>query len=203
MPLQDKNNITLGLGTLEFGNWVTSGTTDYFQGYIDVGAIKSEVNIEHKREVLDFETGRPLIVVLQEVIREQVTVTCTLAEVTVATLKMALGQGNIGSGSTPTFNNSLATAPTGTLQAGNTAVSNAQVLKFGGVPTHAYIGLRFTHLKANSKRQIFEGYKASPSGDLTLPFKETDWALMQVQFRLLADTTKPAGEQYYQLYIEQ
>lgn len=198
MPVQNTDNISLGLGTLEFGNIVNGA----FQGYIDIGAIKSEVLIEHKREVLDFETGRPLAVILQEVIRETVTIAATLAEVTVATLKMALGQGNIGSGSTPTFLDQSAAAPTGLLATGNATVAASQVLKFGGSPTNAFIGLRFTHRKANGKRQIFEGYKASPMGDLTIPFKETDWQLFQVQFRLLADTSRPAGEQYYQLFIE-
>lgn len=199
MPIQNKNNISLGIGNIEFGEY----TNDVFSTYVDVGAIKAEVNIEHAREVLDFETGRPLVVILQEVIRERVTVTLTLAELSVATLKMAIGQGSITSGTTPIFLDGTDTALKGTLETGKTSVVSGNVLKFGGVPTHAYIGLRFTHVKANGKRQIFEGYKASPSGNLTLPFRESDWNLFQCQFRLLADTTKPAGEQYYQLFIEQ
>jgi hypothetical protein len=77
------------------------------------------------------------------------------------------------------------------------------LFKFGGTPTHAFVGLRFTHVKANGKRQIFEGFKASPSGQLSMPFRESDWNLMAVSFRLLADTTRTAGEQYYQFLIEQ
>lgn len=199
MAIKNKNNISLGTGNLEFGVY----SNDVFGGsYEDVGAIKAEVNIEHTREVLDFESGRPLVVILQEVIRERVTITATLAEVSVATLKMALGQGNISSGSTPTFLDGSSTALPGNLGSTKTAVGASQMLKFGGISTHAYVGLRFTHLKQNGKRYIFEGYKASPSGNLTLPFRETDWNIYQVQFRLLADTEKPAGEQYYTLSIE-
>jgi hypothetical protein len=199
MPIQNKNNIHLGLGNLELGVY----TNDVFSTYEDVGAIKSELNITHTREVLDFESGRPLVTILQEVIRERVVVTGTLAELTVASLKMALGQGNITSGTIPTFLDGSSTALSGTLAAGLTAVVSGNLLKFGGTPTHAYVGLRFTHVKANGKRHIFEGYKASPNGDLALPFREADWNLYQVSFRLLADTTKAAGEQYYQFLIEQ
>jgi len=199
MPIINKNNISLGIGNLEFGDYVN----DVFTSYVDVGAIKSEVNIEHTREVLDFESGRPLVVILQEVIRERVTLTATLAELTVATLKSALGQGNITSNTIPTFLDSTSVALKGTLETGTSPVTSGNLLKFGGIATHNYVGIRFTHVKANGKRQIFEGYKASPSGTLTLPFRESDWNLYQVSFRLLADTSKPAGEQYYQLFIEQ
>jgi hypothetical protein len=167
-----------------------------------VGAIKTELTIAHTREVLDFESGRPLVIILQEVIREKVTIVATLAELSVATLKMALGQSVVTSGTVPTFLDGTSTALSGTLQTGLTAVVTGNLIEFGGIPTHAYVGLRFTHVKADGKRHIFEGYKASPSGELTLPFRETDWNLYQVTFRLLADTTKTAGKQYYQLHIE-
>lgn len=198
MPINEKKNISLGLGALEFGEYIN----DVFQTYHDVGAIKSELTIEHNREVLDFETGRPLVVILQEVVREQVTITATLAEIKLATIKMALGQGVLGSGSIPVFLDGTSNALRGTLQAGTTPVTSGTIMKFGGVPSHAYIGLRFTHQKANGKRVIFEGYKASPMGNLSLPFRETDWNLYQVQFRLLADTCRVQGEQYYQIFIE-
>lgn len=195
----NKDNISLGIGNLELGSF----TNGVFDGYTDVGAIKSEVSIEHNREVLDFEAGRPLVTILQEVIRESVSVSATLAELNLATLKMALGQGNITSGTTTSFLDGTSDALRGTLQPGKVALSSGTLFKFGGTPTHAYVGLRFTHVKSNGKRQIFEGYKASPQGALTLPFRESDWNLMSVSFRLLADTDRTAGEQYYQFLIEQ
>ena len=199
MAIVNKNNISLGLGNLELGTY----TNDVFDAYVDVGAIKTELTIAHTREVLDFESGRPLVTILQEVIRERVVITATLAELTVASLKMSLGQAAITSGTIPTFLDGSSQALSGTLQTGLTDVVSGNLLKFGGIPTHAYVGLRFTHRKAGGKRHVFEGYKASPLGELTVPFRETDWNLYQCQFRLLADTTKDAGEQYYQLFIEQ
>lgn len=199
MAIVDKKDISLGLGNLELGAY---DENDAFVAYTDIGAIKAELTIASTREVLDFESGRPLVTILQEVIRERVVITATLAELKVATLKMAMGQAATSAGVVPTFLDGTSSALSGTLATGLTAVVSGDLLKFGGIPTHAYVGLRFTHRKANGKRHIFEGYKASPMGELTLPFRETDWNLYQVVFRLLADTTKAAGEQYYQFHIE-
>lgn len=198
MPIQNTNNISLGIGTLELGDY----TDGVFDAYTDVGAVKTEVNIAISREVLDFESGRPLVTILQEVIREKVMVKATLAEWSLATFKQALGQGVVGTGSIPTFLDGTSNALRGSLQTGLTAVTSGTLLKFGGVPTHAFVGLRFTHQKQNGKRQIFEGFKASPMGELTIPFREADWNLYDVNFRLLADTCRPQGEQYFQMHIE-
>jgi hypothetical protein len=198
MSVINKNKISLGVGNIEFGEY----TDDVFGVFEDVGAVKARVNINIEREVLDFETGRPLVTIIQEVIRERVTFSATLAELNMATLKMALGQGVVGSGSIPTFLDGTSTALRGTLQAGKTSVLSGTLLKFGGLPSHAFIGLRFTHSMASGKRNIFEGYRASPTGRLALPFNETDWNIYDVEFRLLADTCRPAGEQYFQLFQE-
>ncbi len=198
MPIQNQLNIDLGIGTIEFGSY----SNDVFGAYQDVGAVKANVTIEHQREVLPFETGRQLITIKQEVIRESVMFKATLAEVKLATVKMALGQADVFTSSIPTFLDGSSTAPRGDLQAGNEAVISGELLKFGGLSTHAFIGLRFTHRKSDGTRQIFEAYKASPMGNLTLPFNETDWNTFNVEFRLLADTTKVAGEQYYQMLRE-
>lgn len=198
MPIVNKDNIDLGLGSIEFGDYVGG----VFTTYNDVGAVKSEVMIEHDREVLDFESGRPLVVIKQEVIREKVMVKVTLAELSLATIRQALGTGNITTSTTPVFMDGSSSALLGTLQPGKAALVSGTMLRFGGVPTHNFIGLRFTHRKATGNRHIFEGYKASPSGKLSLPFKETEWTQYECEFRLLADTTKIAGEQYYQMFIE-
>lgn len=198
MAIVNRNLISLGIGNIEFGEYVN----DVFSSYVDIGAIKSEVSIAVQREVLDFESGRPLVTIVQEVIREKVMIKASLAEFNLNTIRLALGQGNVGSGSIPTFLDATSTALRGTLQPGKTAVTSGTILKFGGTATHAYIGIRFTHVKADGARQIFEGYKASPTGNLALPFKEADWNLYEVEFRLLADTCRPAGEQYFQLFQE-
>jgi len=198
MPINDKNDISLGSGNLEFGTY----TNDVFDTYSDVGAIKGTVTITIEREVAEFETGRPLVVIVQEVIRERVMLRATLAEVTLANIKKSLGAGTVYSSSLPVFLDGSSSALRGTLQTGKVAVNSGTLLKFGGTPTHAYIGIRFTHKRADGKRTVFEGYKASPAGNIALPFNESDWNLTDVEFRLLADTNKTEGEQYFQISRE-
>jgi hypothetical protein len=198
LPIVNSDNIDLGLGALEFGSYVGG----VFSTYTDVGAIKTELSIEHDREVLDFETGRPLVVIKQEVIREKVTIKAMLAEISLATMTQALGAGTITTSVVPAFLDGSSSALLGTLQTGKSQVVAGTLLSFGGLPTNAFIGLRFTHLKADGHRHIFEGYKASPTGKLTLPFSEEKWSMYDAEFRLLADTSLPAGSQYYQMFVE-
>lgn len=198
MPIGNKQNITLGVGVIEIGSYVN----DVFTAYEDIGAIKAEVRLEIVREILEFETGRPLITIVQEVIRERVTVIATLAELTIANLKSVLGQGAVVSSTTPAFLDGTTSIYPGNLSTTKTLINNGTLLKFGGSSVLGYVGLRFIHERSNGKRDVFEGYKASPSGNLTLPFRESDWNTFEAQFRLLADTTKASGEQYFQYFIE-
>lgn len=204
MPAQgniNTDNISLGLGTLEFGTYDTNGV---FTSYSFVGAIKAEGTMTYQRNILPFETGRPLLMVKQQATQEQFMVQFTLAEVTVANIKNSLGAGTQSSSVIPVFLDATSNAPVGDLTSSITAVTTADILKFGGQCDVNTIGLRFTHeLSCTSgTRQILEVYKASPVGNLALPFRETDWNLYQVEFRSLADTTKPAGQQYCQFVIE-
>jgi hypothetical protein len=205
MPQQgsiNTDNISLGLGTLEFGTYDMNGA---FTAYGFVGAIKAEGTMTYQRTILPFTTGRPLLAVKQQTTEEQFQIQFTLAEVTVANIKNSLGAGSVTSSVIPVFLDGTSNAPVGDLTSSMTAVTASDVLKFGGQCDVNTIGLRFTHGLScgTGKRQILEVYKASPMGTLALPFRETDWNLYQVEFHSLADTTKPAGQQYCQFIVEQ
>ncbi len=194
-------DITLGLGVLEIGNY-TNGS---FTAYRDAGAIKAEGQIQMQRQQQRFENGRPLVVLKKEVTLELVTIQFTLAEVSVANIKDCIGGGLITSSNmTATFLDGTTVAPKGDLTSSVVAVGLNNQFTLGGQCDVFTVALRFTHLKscATGKRQIFEGYLAEPTGTLTLPFRETDWNLFQIDFELLADTTRPAGSQYFQFIDE-
>jgi len=194
------DNLALGLGTLEFGEFVNGA----FVAYRYVGAIKATVNLALTRETQFFETGRPLQEVKREVIREFAEITCTLAEVTAANLKAALGGGTVTSSTTPTFLTGNAQAPTGELTDSVTTVGVSDVVSIGGQCAMNNLAIRFTRQKSciTGKRQIIEVFKAVPTGTLTLPFAETDYTQYEVSFRGLADTTRAAGNQILQVVIE-
>ena len=196
----DTTNVSLGMGDLEIGEYVN----DAFVAYRNAGIIRASVNINWTREIHVLETGRPLQAVAEEVIREGFTLEATLAEITVANIRMALGAGITSSGGAPTFMDGGAVAPAGDLTSSTRAVTNADILKFGGDCDLFYSALRFTHLKScmTGKRQIVEVYKARPGGTLALSYNETEWNQFGVTFTANADTSKPRGQQYMQLVDE-
>ncbi len=205
MPLQGRVNpdaITLGLGVLELGLYDANGN---FTSYTDVGAIKATGTFTPTRTNLDFMTGRPMRRVKRDTTQEEVTAQFTLAEVSVANIKFALGAGTRTDSVVPTFLDGTAIAPTGDIFSSSVlVVGKSTRFEFGGDCDTSFFGLRFTHLKScgTGKRQIFEMYKASPMGTLALPFNETDWNQFQVEWLALIDASRPTGKQYFQFIDE-
>jgi hypothetical protein len=196
----NENNIHLGLGILEVGRY-SSGV---FTAYRNFGAIKATGTLNWNRTTQEFDTGRPLMSIKREVTKEVLMAQFTLAEITVANLKDAVGGGTQTDSVTPTFVDGTSIAPTGDLTDSNTSVGVSDIYKFGGQCDVAKVALRFTSIKscATGKRYIFEMFIAEPNGTLALPFEETNWSQYQIQFDAIADLTKPAGEQYGALIIE-
>lgn len=197
----DTSQITLGLGILEVGNYVNG----VFQSYRDLGAIKAEGQLHMQRSTARFETGRPLVPIKKEVTMELVQLQFTLAQVSVANFKDCLGGGLVTSSlANATFLDATGVAPKGDLTSSVITVGLNNQFTLGSQCDVFTVALRFTHLKSCStgKRQIIEAYLASPTGDLLLPFRETDWNLFQVTFDLLADTSRAAGTQFFQFIDE-
>lgn len=197
------NNIHLGLGQLEIGAYVNGS----FVSYRSIGAIRGTLNLAITRETQNYQTGRPLNIVKQEVVRETFNFVFTLSELTVANIKDMLGAGTSSSGAVPVFMDGTANAPIGDLTDSFLAVSNADILKLGGACDLNQASVRFTHRKvcdgSNTKRQIIEIYRTQFSGTLTLPYSESDWNESEVTFVALADFSRPAGQQILQIVDEQ
>ena len=198
----DTRDITLGIGVLRFG---TYNTSDVFGGYSAVGAIKGTFSVNITRETRDFETGRPLVVVKREVLRERVEVTFTMAEWRVANLKLAFGGGVVSSSITPAaFIDGTTGALKGDLTDSIVGVSTSDEWTIGGQCDLDKVGLQFVHIKScsNGRRQIVEVYLAQVSGQAALPFNEEDWNMLSISFLALADTTRSAGQQYLRFVDE-
>lgn len=189
------DNINLGNGVLEIGTYDTS---NQFQSYTDLGAVKGTATLTYMRETNRFESGRPMVVLKEEIIRESVELRIALAELTVANLKLVLNGGVVSSSvSAPTFLTGNGYALLGGNAAGSSSMGLSNQFEFGGDPAINPVALRFTHMKnpVNGKRQVIEAYKAVFTGQLALPFNETDWNVFEATFQVVADTTKAAGKQ--------
>jgi hypothetical protein len=195
-------DIHLGIGVLEFGQYNDAGV---FQGYDYVGAIKGTLTATVTREVRFFETGRPLLRVKNEVLREMIEIVFTMAELRVANIKMALG-GGVATLSTSgaTFLDGTTVAPVGDLTDSVIGVGVNDLYTAGGQCDLLTHGLRFTHLKScnTGKRQILEIYKATSTGRLAMAFNEEDWNQWEVNFSSIADTSKAGGNQLFQFIDE-
>lgn len=197
----DTAAISLGLGVAEIGVFDSNFV---FTAYTDLGAIKTAVELNIDQTIQDFDSGRPLQTLKREIVQQKTTVKFTLAEIKVATLKRMLGNGTITSSTTTTFLDGTSIAPTGDLSSSVTAVTLGDKFESGGLCDLENVGIRFTHLLSCStgKRGILEVYKAQATGRLTLPFKETDWSLVDAEWGCLADTNRAAGKQVFQYFIE-
>lgn len=195
-------NINLGNGILEIGTY--HPTTGAFQTYTDVGSVKGTATLTYTRETARFETGRPQVLVKEEVIREGVEFRITLAELTVANLKLVLGTGTTSTDSNPSFLSGNGLVPSGDLEAGSSSAGVSTKFVFGGDCSSPEVALRFTHQRdcELGKRNIVEVFKATFSGNLALPFNEGDWNLYEVSFMAHADTARVAGAQLLQFVIE-
>jgi hypothetical protein len=200
VPRVNEQNIHLGLGILEVGRY----SNGVFTAYRNFGAIKATGNLTWQRNQQKFQTGRPLQTIKKETTEENLMAQFTLAELTVANLKDSVGGGVQSDSVTPVFVDGTSIAPTGDLTDSNVAVGISDIFKFGGQCDVQKVALRFTSIKscASGKRYIFEMYIAEPTGNLAVPFNETDWTQYQIEFEAIADLTKPAGEQYGQFINE-
>lgn len=198
----NEEKIGLGLGVLEIGSYVNG----VFQAYRNVGAIKATLTITWTREINKFTTGRPLRTVKSEATTEMFTLTATLAEVSVANLRDALSlPGALSESVVPSFLTGNAVAPTGDIFTDSVqAVGVSDIVKFGGQCDLSVVALRFTHPKSCSAgtRQIVEVFRAQTTGQLALPYNETEWNQYEVTWEALIDQSRPAGEQYMQFIDE-
>lgn len=193
--------IVLGLGTLEFGRYDSNGV---FTSYRNVGAIKGVLTLNIANAIAQFKTGRPQQTVKQEKTEEDVTISFSMAEMSVANLKDAIGGGVQSDSVAVTFLTGNSQAPTGDLTDSMTTVVLADTFEYGGQCDLAQVAIRFTRIKScgTGKRQILEMYKAQSNGPLALPFNETDYTLFEVNFTLHPDLTKAAGKNLFRFIDE-
>ena len=204
MSRVNATNVGLGLGILEIGSYSGEPSNPVFLSYRNAGAIKATGTVTWTRTILSFTTGRPLQIIKQEVTEESVTAQFRLAEITVANFKDALGGGVNSSSVIPVFEDGTSIAPSGDLTDSNVALQVSDNFLFGGQCDVQFVALRFTNLKSCSTglRRIFEMFRASPEGNLAMPFNETDWNEYEISWRAIADLSRPAGQQLAQFMIE-
>jgi hypothetical protein len=169
-------NVTLGNGTLYLNN-------------VDVGHLKGDTVLTYKKTSVDFKPANMMTAVKKFYIGEEISLKATAAELSLTNLKLALGLPSTAittATSFPSYDPSSYVVPDS---------ASYDVMLLGGDKTVAEMSLRFEATRPDSgMKVIVVFYIAVSNSDLTLPFKEEDITLYDLQFTALADATRAEGD---------
>jgi hypothetical protein len=153
---------------------VTLGAADiYFDG-VDVGHVKGTVQVAFPREFVAFKPAKELGNVMKFIIREEVQVRCTSAELKLANIKLALG---ITTAITPSFE------PSGVGASHSWTVDTGEVwdsLTFGGAKELDDLGLRIEHTRPNGNKIEVILYRAQCTSEFNIDFNEEDISMPEL-----------------------
>lgn len=167
-------NIIVGAGVMYVAPYGTADNAVESALY-DVGATQGGVELAYEPEFLDIEVDQAFGIIDKRKIRESATLTTQMAEATLNNLLLAWGLP-------------AARLVNGTLSFGEAEVTQADartVYIVGKGP--------------NGQKRIAKIWKAVARGNASVAFRKDEVTILNVEFEILADTTKPAGQQMGQI----
>jgi hypothetical protein len=140
----------------------------------DLGFTQDGVAIAHKTDYIDIEADQSINILGKKKIKETCQIKVNVEEATLANIKIAMGEENSISDD-----------------------GSWKRLSFGGGVNVTEHLLRFEGLAPGTdKVRKFHVYKAVSIDIGETSYKKGDKTLIPITFEAIADTTKPAGEQY-------
>jgi hypothetical protein len=167
-------DVTLGIGKLYLNN-------------VDVGHIKGDVVLSLKQTEKDFKPSNCISPVTTFVIGEEISLKASLAELSLAHIKLALGVTTsvITNSSFPAYDPSSYAPATG---------ASFDVLTLGGSRTVDKFSLRYEGSYPDGRALVIVLYSVSSNKDFALNFKEEDITMMDLTFKAWADTNRAEGD---------
>jgi len=172
---------------------VSLGAGDLYVNGVNVGYLKGDVTFEYVRSKLDFRPSNELGPVRRFIIEEGARLKASLAEVDVASMRMAIGATAEGM--------SIDSSTSFPLDQGacsyedfSTTGASYDVMKFGGSKTVDDYCVLFEHIRPNNQKIIICLYKAVTTQELILPFHETEFNLYDIEFEGLTDSDRDTGD---------
>lgn len=145
-------------------------------GWVEVGYTEDGVEIQHAPTFKDIEVDEEMDPVKTVLTGNKMTVAAKLAEATLENMKYAIP------GSTIT-----------TVAAGVSNVGS-KTLKFGSPATVPEALVGFQGTSPEGFERVFIMYRGQQVGTMASSYKKADKVLVPVEFRGLADSSKPKGE---------
>lgn len=185
----DSGNVIVGSGVLRVapigtalpnvdGTWPVA----YPSGWTQVGYTDDGVEIGYAPSWKDITVDEEMAPVKKKLVGEKMTISAKLAEATLDNLNRAIAAAKIA-----TAVNTPPTRDTVTLKVGSATDDEELMIAFEGPST-----------VANSTR-ILLAYRAKATAAISLKYNRQDKVMIPVEFEVLADSTKPAGERLAQI----
>ena len=164
--MSSPSNIVVGLAAEGTLKIASYGTAE--SGATDLGFIKGGITIEHEETSYDIKVDQVLASIAKVTTEEALKVKFTLAEATLANIAYAMGTG----------------AP----------ANNA--LEFGDKTQTAYYTLYANVKGANGATRKYTFWKCRPNGKTSQSYKRDGETLIEVEFDVMADTTKTQAKRF-------
>lgn len=158
-------NVIIGAGTMYVAD-VGTADANMFSAAYDVGGTSGGVEISYEPEYKDIEVDQEFAPIAKKKIREKMTVKTTMAESTLQNILLAWGLP-------------ATRLSNGTLSFGESEVSDA-------VEKQVYIRGK----GPNGQNRTVKLWRCTPQGNATFAFKKDDVTFVNVEFMVLASSTK-------------
>jgi hypothetical protein len=149
-------------------------------GWVEVGYTEAGTDMTYTPTIKDIMVDEEMAPVQKILDKEKATVTAVLAEATLANLNRAISASIMTQSAADVTHAQLAT-----VEVGSGALNEVQI-GFEGINPQTF-------------QRIMIGYRAIAQATVKLTFKRADKTMMQVDFDLLADSTKTAGKRLFKI----
>ena len=160
---------------------------------VDVGHLNGTVQLNYQGDAVDFMSSNKLSLTRRFRSSERVTLTASLAELSCANMRLALGHTTaiISSNSFPAYDPSSYTIVAG---------SSYDIVKFGGDTSVAEVSLQFVHTRPKDSAGLQEVivvvlYAAVSNFNLNLPFDRETMTFQDVEWEAVGQQARAAGDQ--------
>lgn len=148
--------------------------------WIEVGYTEDGTKLAYQPTLKEIMVDEEPAPVKRSLDTEKATISANVAESTLVNLNAAIS------------------ASTLTSQAADATHAQTKTLKVGGGSlTEVMVGLE--GLSPTGRQRIIIGYRAQAQANIQLQFKRNDKTIIPVELSLLADSTKPSGENLFEV----
>ncbi len=149
--------------------------------FVQVGYTEDGTDLQYQPTFTDIKVDEELAPVKTILTEEKGTISAKLAQASINNIALAISASKV------------------VVTAGVAPKKTVTVVKVGsGIPQEMIVVLEGT--SPDGFPRVVVGYRAQAAGNVSMAFKKKDKTILPCEFRLLADSSKPAGERLFAIY---